>query len=99
MNYNFQKICQDLLRDLPQRVKEVVSRRFALSGGGGPEGETLEEIGKSFGITRERVRQIEESGLEKIRPEIKKYQNIQHSLSQILELEVKIVILQKIKKN
>ena len=80
MNYNFQKICQDLLKDLPSRAKEVVSRRFALSGKSaqkeGFKGETLEEIGGRFGITRERVRQIEEAGLEKIRPEIKKYQKV-----------------------
>ncbi len=78
MNYNLQKISQDLLSDLPQRVKEVVSRRFALSGNAkkGFKGETLEEIGKSFAITRERVRQIEEAGLEKIRPEIKKYSKL-----------------------
>jgi hypothetical protein len=71
---SLQKICLELLSDLPERVKEVVLRRFALSGQ--KEGETLEEIGKSFGITRERVRQIEESGLEKIRPRIKNYQKI-----------------------
>ncbi len=48
-------------------------RRFGLEDG---ERETLEAIGESFGITRERVRQIEEGGLEKIKPEIKNYQDI-----------------------
>src|SRR4030043_2015547 len=80
MAVNFQKICQDLLKGLPQGMKEVVSRRFALSVGaatkGGMEGETLEEIGKSFGITRERVRQIEKAGLEKIKPGIKNYPKV-----------------------
>lgn len=65
---------------MPSRVKEVIFRRFALSGNiaqkDGFKGETLEEIGGSFSITRERVRQIEEYGLEKVRSEIKKYQKV-----------------------
>lgn len=43
-----------------QRAKDVIARRFGLATG---ERETLEEIGQSYGITRERVRQIEENGL------------------------------------
>ncbi len=73
MNQNYTKICSNLLSDLPPRVKEVVSRRFGLESG---ERETLEAIGESFGITRERVRQIEGGGLGKMRPEIKNYQDI-----------------------
>lgn len=42
------------------RVREVVERRFGLKNG---KGETLEAIGKDHGITRERVRQLEENGL------------------------------------
>jgi len=42
------------------RVKEVVERRFGLRNG---EPETLESIGQSHGITRERVRQIQDAGL------------------------------------
>jgi len=68
---NYQKICQELIKDLPPRQKEVILRRFALSAEasseGGPKRETLELIGRDFGITRERVRQIEEDGLEKIK--------------------------------
>ncbi|MFH1894403.1 MAG: sigma factor-like helix-turn-helix DNA-binding protein [Patescibacteria group bacterium] len=73
MNFNYVKICSNLLSDLPPRPKEVVLRRFGLESG---ERETLETIGESFHITRERVRQIEEGGLEKIRPEIKNYQDV-----------------------
>lgn len=43
-----------------QRAKDVIARRFGLATG---KRETLEEIGQSYGITRERVRQIEEGGL------------------------------------
>lgn len=70
---NFSKICQDLISDLPEKQKEVLSRRFGLKGG---ERQTLEEIGKSFGITRERVRQIQEDAFSKIREKVKEYKNI-----------------------
>jgi hypothetical protein len=73
MEFDYKKISSSLLKNLPQRAKDVISRRFGLENG---ERETLEAIGKSFKITRERVRQIEESGMEKIRPEIKNYQKV-----------------------
>jgi hypothetical protein len=73
MEFDYRKISSNLLKNLPQRARDVVSRRFGLENG---EGETLEAIGKSFKITRERVRQIEESGMEKIRLEIKNYQKV-----------------------
>jgi hypothetical protein len=73
MEFDYKKISSNLLEDLPQRVKEVISRRFGLETG---ERETLEAIGKSFKITRERVRQIEEAGIDKIRPGINNYQKV-----------------------
>ncbi|MCK4473972.1 hypothetical protein KAU40_01775 [Candidatus Parcubacteria bacterium] len=66
--FNYQKTCQNLLKDLPERQKIVISRRFALSGE--PKRETLESIGQGFGITRERVRQIEKDGFSKIKQKI-----------------------------
>lgn len=45
---------------VPKRTQEVLWRRFGLKNN---QPETLEAIGKSFGITRERVRQIEAGGL------------------------------------
>lgn len=53
-----------LLTPLTSREREVVMRRFGLSGK--PQ-ETLEGIGKSYEITRERVRQIERLAIQKIR--------------------------------
>lgn len=44
-----------------ERVKDVITRRFGLHDG---NRQTLEEIGQKYGITRERVRQIEASGLD-----------------------------------
>lgn len=70
MSFNYPKICRDLLSGLPQRQKEVLTRRFGLNNG---ERETLEAIGQGFSVTRERVRQIENDGLEKIKPKIKNY--------------------------
>lgn len=51
-----QKLTQTLLTHLDARSRDVISRRFGLSSG---RVETLEGIGKEYGITRERVRQIE----------------------------------------
>jgi len=80
MKPNYQKICQDLIEDLPQRQKDIIEQRFALStvasGEGGAERKTLEAIGQGYGITRERVRQIEEDGFSKIRPKLEKYQEV-----------------------
>ncbi len=73
MGYNYQKICSNLLKELPQRTANVIERRFGLQSG---ERETLEAIGKSHNITRERVRQIEGEGFSKIRPRIKSYQKV-----------------------
>jgi len=67
MEINYQQICSNILRNLPQRQKEVILRRFGLVSAGSGERETLEAIGKDFGITRERVRQIEERALKKLR--------------------------------
>lgn len=74
MDFNYVKICQDLVSGLPQRTKDVILRRFGLKKSG--QKETLEQIGKSYGITRERVRQIEEDGMAKLKPKIGKYQEI-----------------------
>lgn len=81
MDFKYQKICSNLLKGLPPRTNDVVERRFGLKNG---ERETLEFIGDSYGITRERVRQIEEEGLSKIKPRIKDCQEIIKSFNNIL---------------
>ena len=73
MKQDYQKICQDLIKDLPQRQKDIVEQRFGLED---EERKTLEAIGRGYGITRERVRQIEEDGFSKIRPKLEKYQEV-----------------------
>ena len=51
------KTVASFVKSLSARNKDIISRRFGLKNG---KKETLESIGKSYGITRERVRQIEE---------------------------------------
>lgn len=70
--FDFVKICANLLKGLPERTTDVISRRFGLAS----NEETLESIGESYGITRERVRQIEREGILKIKPRIKEYPRV-----------------------
>lgn len=58
-------VTKDLLSALPDRVRHVLTDRFGLQGGG--KGRTLEAIGKEYGITRERIRQIESGGIATVR--------------------------------
>lgn len=73
MVIRYQTISKSLLKNLPQRTIDVIKRRFGLTKG---SRETLEAIGKDYGITRERVRQIEEEGFSQIRPRFKNYQSV-----------------------
>lgn len=59
-----QQILNDLFSYLNPREKEVLKRRYGLQGN---DQETLEQIGQSYSITRERVRQIEANGLRKLK--------------------------------
>jgi RNA polymerase primary sigma factor len=54
----------EVLRSLTQREREVIEMRFGLLDG---QPKTLEEVAKTYGITRERIRQIEARGLVKLR--------------------------------
>ena len=59
-----QKIVGEALADLTPREQRILRMRFGL---GEASDHTLEEIGKEFGVTRERIRQIEAKALEKLR--------------------------------
>ena len=54
----------EVLGELSDREQEIVRLRFGLDGG---RAKTLEEVGKEFGVTRERIRQIEAKTLAKLR--------------------------------
>ena len=53
-----------LLEALDPREKKIISQRFGLDGG---KPKTLEDVGKDFGITRERIRQLQNVALAKLR--------------------------------
>ena len=53
-----------ILNDLSPREQKILRLRFGLDDG---VTHTLEEVGKEFGVTRERIRQIEAKALTKIR--------------------------------
>ena len=54
---------KDIVKDLNPREQKILEMRFGLSDG---VSHTLEEVGKEFDVTRERIRQIEAKALEKI---------------------------------
>ena len=55
---------KEILVDLTPREQKILAMRFGLEDG---VTHTLEEVGKEFGVTRERIRQIEAKALERIR--------------------------------
>ena len=57
-----------LLGDLKERERQVIVLRFGLEDG---HPRTLEEVGKAFNVTRERIRQIEAKALRKLRNQVR----------------------------
>lgn len=58
-----ERIVTDALADLPERQADVIRMRFGI---GRDSDMTLEEIGQIYGVTRERIRQIEAKGLNRL---------------------------------
>jgi len=54
---------------LSPREQTILQLRFGLTGG---DEKTLEEVGQQFGVTRERIRQIQDEALRKLRKRIEK---------------------------
>lgn len=54
---------KDIIKELTPREQKILEMRFGLTDG---ISHTLEEVGQEFGVTRERIRQIEAKALEKI---------------------------------
>jgi hypothetical protein len=65
LSFDTTALVKRLIAEVPERAREVLVYRFGL--GTSPDRETLEAIGERWGITRERVRQIEAAGIDAIR--------------------------------
>lgn len=68
------RMLQEMIKTLDGREATILRYRFGLDGG--PE-KTLEEVGQKFGVTRERVRQIQNIALSKLRKMIEKLEAVQ----------------------
>lgn len=73
MSKDIQKTVASLVKELVPRNRDIISRRFGLKNG---KKETLESIGKSYGITRERIRQIEEFALKQLSKTVNGYMEV-----------------------
>lgn len=68
-NKTLTRMLQEMVRTLDPREATILRYRFGLDGG---SEKTLEEVGHKFGVTRERVRQIQNIALNKLRKMIEK---------------------------
>ena len=64
INMNLKEKTESVLRTLTPREERIIKMRFGMSDG---SEHTLEEVGQSFAVTRERIRQIEAKALRKLR--------------------------------
>lgn len=85
-NINLSQVSQKLVETLPERQRNVLVRRFNLLPSKKERGkETLESIGKDYGITRERVRQIERDGILRLKSKVKEYKQIFQSFTRYVK--------------
>lgn len=68
-NKTVKTMLQEMLGDLPEREATILNYRFGIDGGSEM---TLEEVGTKFGVTRERIRQIQNIALNRLRRQIEK---------------------------
>ena len=64
MEQNMARMIEGILSTLSHREEVILRKRFGI---GDDETHTLEELGQEFGVTRERIRQIEAKALMKLR--------------------------------
>jgi RNA polymerase primary sigma factor len=67
------EMLRELVATLPVREADILRYRFGLDGDGE---KTLEEVGEKFGVTRERIRQIQNIALARLRKEIEKLETV-----------------------
>ena len=61
---NYHGELEDLLKLLNERESSIIDQRFGLNG---KKPLTLEEIGRNFGVSRERIRQLQNSAIAKMK--------------------------------
>jgi RNA polymerase primary sigma factor len=66
------KLIRDVIKTLEPREQAILRARFGLDG----DEKTLEEVGEDFGVTRERIRQIQEIALGKLRKKIEALETV-----------------------
>jgi len=102
MNYQLpvhpEEATKKLFLAVPKRTKDILEQRFGL--GKNPKRLTLEAIGQKYGITRERVRQIEADGFNRIRksPQLAELKEVFASLENYFEKEGRVIKEDKILK-
>jgi RNA polymerase primary sigma factor len=64
-----------LLDVLDPRERKIIAFRFGLGGG---KERTLEEVGRKFGVTRERIRQLQNIALLKMRKALRKREELKY---------------------
>ena len=85
ISFKPKQVTKKLLSALPDRAKDVLEKRYGI--GKDEESSTLEAIGQTYGITRERVRQIENYGITSIQKsaEYKEFEPVFTELQQIID--------------
>lgn len=82
---NMQEEISDLLAVLDERERKIIMARFGLDGG---NARTLEEVGARFGVTRERIRQLQNIALAKLRRALRKRENpFEHLIAKGVDAE------------
>jgi len=64
---------EGLIGVLDAREKKIIAQRFGLDGG---KPKTLEDVGKNFGVTRERIRQLQNIAVAKLRRALSKREDL-----------------------
>ena len=80
---NDNNMVYEVLATLDARESKILAMRFGLDSG---TPKTLEEVGEHFGITRERIRQIQEQALEKMRERIEKRDPLSERMAPVQRL-------------
>lgn len=85
ISFKPKQVTKTLLDVLPERARDVLEKRYGLGNTG--DTLTLEAIGQSYGITRERVRQIENYGIQSIQKSevYKKHYNLFIEMQKLID--------------